>query len=264
MITHTFENLSDEAMPLKNLAYKVVSSGRINKGSFNIIFFGSNGSIAKVGTDETMKTFCKDAYDVLSTSELRFFNDGGKGWYLYDDADNKNYPMDDYPIAPGRGFNISVSGPADGVQVTSSGAVPEKDLKVVVPDASYHMFGNAMPTEIKLEDITYKVVSSGRINKGSFNIIFFGSNGSIAKVGTDETMKTFCKDAYDNLASSELRFFNDGGKGWYLYDDADGKAYPMDKYPIAAGRGFNISVSGPADGVEVTIPSPLQDAAAAE
>ena len=156
------------------------------------------------------------------------------------------------------------SGISDGVQVTSSGAVAGSDLKVIVPNASYYMFGNAMPTQVKLEDITVKAVKSGRFNKGSFNIIFFGSNGSVAKVGTDETMKTFCKDAYDNMASSELKFFNDGGKGWYLYDDATAKAYPMDKYPIDAGRGFNLSVSGIADGVEVTIPSPLADAEAAK
>ena len=264
MTTHTFENISDETMPLKALAYKVVSTGRINSGSFNIIFFGSNGSISKVGEDETMKTFCKDAYDNLASSELRFYNDGGKGWYLVDDENSKAYPMDDYPIAPGRGFNVYVSGPKDGVELTSSGAVPSKDLTIVIPNASYHMFGNAMPTDIKLEDVAYKVVSTGRINSGSFNIIFFGSDGSIAKVGTDETMKTFCKDAYDNLASSELRFFNDGGKGWYLVDDENDKAYPMNNYPIASGRGFNIYVSGPKDGVEVTIPSPLQDAEASK
>ena len=129
-------------------------------------------------------------------------------------------------------------------------------------------FENITQKTQKLSDFVFVSVGGKRFSSSNLNVIFFGADGGPQYVKNDETLKTFCPEAYAAFGQpdsvSNLQFYNDKGNGWYLVADS-GKSYKMDDYPIAAGRGFNVLVGSHNDqGVKVTIPSPLQDAAQAE
>ena len=87
--------------------------------------------------------------------------------------------------------------------------------------------------------------------------------GNPATVEEDSVMSNFCLTASSTWPTGDLRFWSDEGKHWYLNSDSSG-TIEMDKYPIAAGRGFSMYVGGVNGGVTVTIPSALQDEKAAE
>ena len=262
MTVGTFINLTGETMPLKEFAIKSLSGTRFGLSNFQLIFFGQTGDPMAVKDDETMKTFCKDAYDALGESNLTFGYYRTTGWFLADDS-GRTYPMDDYPIAPGRGFIALNSGHADGVEVTFSGQVSKIDNDHTVPDGTYMLIGNSMPTDIALKDITIESLSGTRFGLSNFQLIFFGQTGDPMAVKDDEQMKTFCPEAYAALGESNLTFGYYRTTGWFLADDS-GRTYPMDNYVVKGGRGFIALNSGHADGVKVTVPSPLQDAEAAK
>ena len=270
MIVGTFVNTTDSDQLLKDYAIKSLSGTRFSLGNMKFIFFGADGNPLLVKNDETLKTFCPEAYAAFggedSKTELSFGYYRTTGWFLASDS-GRTYPMDNYPIIPGRGFNVYVSGHEDGVEITSSGEVSQSDFTVTVPNDTFQMIGNAMPTDCKLKDITVESLSGTRFSLGNMKFIFFGADGNPLLVKNDETLKTFCPEAYAAFggedSKTELSFGYYRTTGWFLASDS-GRTYPMDDYPIAAMRGFNVYVSGHEDGVKVTIPSPLQDAEASK
>ena len=257
MVVPTFVNLTDAPIPLKNFTARSLDETRFELENFQLIFFGSDGSTMKVKDDETMKTFCSAAYSEFGESDLKLAIRRSNGWFLADDS-GRTYSMNDYPIAPGRGFNISVSGHSAGVEFTSAGAVSSEDFSITVPDSSYSMSGNAMPVDVALEDLVVTSLDGTRFELENFQLIFFGSDGSTMKVKDDDYMKEHFSAAVSEFGESDLKLAIRRSNGWFIADDS-GRTYSMNKYVIKAGRGFNISVSGHAAGVKLTIPSPLQD-----
>ena len=272
MTAPTFVNLSDAAIPLKEFVVKSLDDSTFRQSNFNIIFFGENGNPMLVKNDTTMRDTeeFQAAYAAFgkpeSTTELTFGIRSGH-WYLVDDS-SRDYQMDNYPVAPGRGFNIHNAGHSAGVELTFAGAVANEDYKVTVPDSTYALSGNSMPVDVALKDLTVESIDSSTFRQSNFNLIFFGSNGNPMKVKDDDQMRDTeeFQAAYAAFgkpeSTTELTFGIRSGH-WYLVDDSS-RDYMMDDYVIKAGRGFNIHNAGHSAGVRVTVPSPILDQNAAE
>ena len=254
----TFCNVGGDTNTLKSIAANS-SKGTFRSGNFYISFFNVLGDPSIVSDDETMKVFNPTAYEQWGEKDLKFWTDK-EHWYLTADT-GKTIVMDDYPIAPGRGFNVYVGSLGDlGVDVTYSGQVEAKDITLNLAKGTYNLSANVSPVEIKFKDLT--IEAAGTLRAGNFYIAFFNSLGDPGVVSDDETMQTFSPDAYSQWGDRDLRFWTDK-EHWYLTADT-GKTIQMDNYPIASGRGFSIYVGSVNGGVKVSIPSALQDAEKAE
>ena len=78
------------------------------------------------------------------------------------------------------------------------------------------------------------------LTRANNSIKFFGSDGAMQKIKNDTTLEAFNKTAFDTFKSdtAELIFvYVDAQKHWFLYQDST-YAYPMDDYPLVAGRGY--------------------------
>lgn len=247
-----FRNVSNTTNFLEN--FKAEATGNFRRNNFNIMFFNAEGSPAKIGEDETMRKFNKDMYNDHASDDLTFWTDR-EHWYLYWD-NGKTTPMDKYPVAPGRGFDVYVGGLGEnGVDFTCSGQVDDQDITLNPENSTYTLSGNMTPVDIALSNLV--VETTGNLRRNNFNIMFFNAEGSPAKIGEDDTMKNYNKEMYDNYGTEDLTFWTDGSH-WYLYWD-NGKTIPVDGYPIVAGRGFDMYVGGVTGGVKLTIPSAIQD-----
>lgn len=252
----TFINTTGESITLKEIKVATDSgSGTFRRTNFFLQFFNSIGNPSLVSEDSVMETFSPSAFASFGTGELRFWTDKSH-WYL--DADTgKTIVMDDYPIAPGRGFNIYVGSLGSaGVNVTFSGSVDPEDTTIQPANSTFFLSGNATPSEIKLKDVI--LTRTGTLRRTNFFFQFFNSVGNPSLVSEDATMATFSPTAAAQWGDGELRFWTDGTH-WYLDADSS-KTIQMDEYPIASGRGFNIYVGSVTGGVKVTLPSPIQDA----
>ena len=258
----TFINTTGSDIKLKEITFATDNgTGTFRRNNFFIQFFNDGGSPATIAQDSVMSNFCLTASETWPTGDLKFWSDNKKHWYLDSDT-GKTIEMDNYPIAAGRGFNIFVGSLGDvGVNVTFAGAVDDQDTFLTPANSSYFLAGNSRPTELKLEDLV--LGATANLRRNNFFIQFFNDGGSPATIAQDSVMSNFCLTASETWPTGDLKFWSDNKKHWYLDSDS-GKTIEMDKYPIAAGRGFNIFVGSVSGGVTVTIPSALQDEKAAE
>ena len=107
-------------------------------------------------------------------------------------------------------------------------------------------FAKVDGTTLTLKDLTLvggTNPSTGKpiaLTRANNNIKFFGSDGNMQLIKNDTTLEAFNKTAFDAYKSDtdELQFvYVDAQKHWFLYQDS-GYTYPMDDYPLEAGRGY--------------------------
>ena len=243
---------------------------KMSTTSFRLMIFGNKGDPMLVKNDDTLKTFCPEAYAEFggeeSIEELAIgYQESLAHWYMTCDSEHK-YEMDDYPLASGRGYIVfTSSGLSKGVTLTDSGAVGTEDIPVAMPKSSYFISGNASARDFKVKDFTVvNGAKTPKISPSSFRLLFFGKkSGEMMLVKENEYLADFCPAAYAKYGAEEsieefALGYSESDNHWYMSCDS-GKEFIMDDYVIKAGEGFEIFCSsGLTKGATITLPAALE------